>query len=188
MPRPHDPDVVRITDARDSLTADVRSRQRKYLISMLVRTVAFLAAVLLLHGWARWVGVGLAVVLPWIAVLFANAGRPAVAPAPTRTAGAERRAVTDGGTDTARGPVTVAGNATTRTRPGPVPQGAITQRPDGGFQDGPSRDGGWPDGASPDAGSRGDGAGHRDRVDHTTVPATAPGPDGPVELTTSRRN
>jgi Flp pilus assembly protein TadB len=66
--------VYQITGAQDSTSAEVRARTRKYLISMGVRTACFIAAVLV-SGPARWVLLAGALVLPWIAVVVANAGR-----------------------------------------------------------------------------------------------------------------
>ena len=71
--------VFRITGARSSLSEDVRGRQRRYVISMLVRTVCVLLAVVLwdvqrrarritLHGHANWVE----------SVVFAPMGRTLV--------------------------------------------------------------------------------------------------------------
>lgn len=45
---------------------------RNYFVSMAIRTICFVLAIFL-HGWPRWVCVALAVVLPYIAVVFANA-------------------------------------------------------------------------------------------------------------------
>jgi predicted exporter len=53
-------------------------RQSRYLIQMSVRVVAFLLAVLTWNHIPHWVSLVLivaAVVLPYVAVLFANAGR-----------------------------------------------------------------------------------------------------------------
>ena len=47
---------------------------RRYLISMSVRVVCLVLAIFVLHGALRLIGVALAVVLPWIAVVLANAG------------------------------------------------------------------------------------------------------------------
>ena len=41
------PEVFRITGARQGLADDVRARQRRYVVSMLVRTAAVIATVLL---------------------------------------------------------------------------------------------------------------------------------------------
>ncbi len=67
------PDVVRITTARSSATDDMKSRQRRYLLAMGIRTVCFFAAVLVGAGVLRWVLVLAAVFLPFLAVVVANA-------------------------------------------------------------------------------------------------------------------
>ncbi len=51
---------------------DHDARVRHYLISMSIRTVCFVLA-FVFHGYLRWICVGLAVVLPYIAVVAANA-------------------------------------------------------------------------------------------------------------------
>ncbi|WP_051710984.1 DUF3099 domain-containing protein [Streptomyces sp. NRRL S-350] len=72
-----DGQVFRITGARSSLTEDVRGRQRRYVISMLLRTVCVLLAVVLwdVQRWLAFVALAGAVLLPYFAVLVANAGR-----------------------------------------------------------------------------------------------------------------
>ena len=67
------PDAVRITTARSSAAADMKSRQRRYAISMTIRTVCFLAAVFVGDGVLRWILVGAAVFLPFLAVVIGNA-------------------------------------------------------------------------------------------------------------------
>jgi len=47
-------------------------RQKRYMISMGLRTVFFVAAILVGAGWLRWVLVGAALLLPTIAVVMAN--------------------------------------------------------------------------------------------------------------------
>ncbi len=69
-----EPDAVRITTAQMSSSEDMAARQRRYLISMSLRTVCFIAAVAVGPGWLRWVLVAGAVFLPFIAVVMANAG------------------------------------------------------------------------------------------------------------------
>jgi Protein of unknown function (DUF3099) len=69
--------VFRITGARTGLSEDVRGRQRRYVISMSLRTVCVLLAVVMwdvqrLVAYASLAG---AVLLPYFAVLIANAGR-----------------------------------------------------------------------------------------------------------------
>ncbi|NUU23227.1 MAG: DUF3099 domain-containing protein [Streptomycetaceae bacterium] len=66
--------VYRISGARKGLSEDVRGRQRRYVVSMSVRTVCFLLAVIF-SGPLRWVFLAGALLLPYIAVVVANAGR-----------------------------------------------------------------------------------------------------------------
>jgi Mn2+/Fe2+ NRAMP family transporter len=66
-------DAVRITTARSSAADDMRTRQRRYAISMTIRTVCFLAAVFVGDGVLRWILVAAAVFLPFLAVVIANA-------------------------------------------------------------------------------------------------------------------
>jgi hypothetical protein len=72
-----EPAVYRITGARQSLEADVRGRQRRYVISMLVRTAAVILTVLLwdVSRPLAVVTLVLGAVLPYVAVVVANAGR-----------------------------------------------------------------------------------------------------------------
>jgi len=63
---------VRITDARTAHSDDLRHRQIRYLLSMLVRTACFVAAVVI-DSWIRWVFLAAALFLPYIAVVMANA-------------------------------------------------------------------------------------------------------------------
>ena len=67
-------DAVRITTARSSAAEDMKSRQRRYALSMSIRLVCFVAAVAVGPGVLRWVLVGAAVFLPLFAVIMANAG------------------------------------------------------------------------------------------------------------------
>ncbi|MFR9794977.1 DUF3099 domain-containing protein [Streptomyces sp. MS06] len=69
--------VVRITGARAGLQEDVRGRQRRYVISMAIRTISVILAVLLwnVERYVAIVALVLGAVLPYIAVVIANAGR-----------------------------------------------------------------------------------------------------------------
>ncbi|MER7705646.1 DUF3099 domain-containing protein [Kitasatospora sp. NPDC097605] len=69
--------VYRITGARSSLSEDVRGRQRRYVASMLLRTVCVLLAVVLwdVQRWLAFAALAGGVLLPYFAVLLANAGR-----------------------------------------------------------------------------------------------------------------
>lgn len=78
--RPMNDDTVhRVTSARKALSEDQKARTKRYLISMTIRTVCFLAAVLAhvmnAPGWVTWGFVVGAVILPYVAVVMVNAGR-----------------------------------------------------------------------------------------------------------------
>jgi hypothetical protein len=66
--------VYEITGVAAGREADLRSRMRRYTIGMTLRTICFVGAVLA-QGWLRWTFVAGALVLPYVAVLIANAGR-----------------------------------------------------------------------------------------------------------------
>ncbi|MER7476788.1 DUF3099 domain-containing protein [Streptomyces sp. NPDC126510] len=69
--------VFRITGARTGLQEDVRGRQRRYVISMTVRTISVVLAATLwnVERHVAIVALVLGLVLPYIAVVIANAGR-----------------------------------------------------------------------------------------------------------------
>jgi len=69
--------VFRITGARQGLADDVRGRQRRYVISMGVRTVSVILAATLwnVERPVAIVALVLGAILPYIAVVIANAGR-----------------------------------------------------------------------------------------------------------------
>ncbi|MER5602220.1 DUF3099 domain-containing protein [Streptomyces sp. NPDC002265] len=80
-----DVEVFRITGARQSLHEDVRGRQRRYVISMTIRTLSVILAATL-WGVERHVAIValvLGAVLPYIAVVVANAGRENAPSLPT---------------------------------------------------------------------------------------------------------
>ncbi len=72
------PEPVRITTASRSHSDDVWAREKRYMITMGIRTVCFIAAVLLylspVPHWVAWVFIAGSLVLPYIAVVMANAG------------------------------------------------------------------------------------------------------------------
>jgi hypothetical protein len=74
--------VYDITAARRGLREDVRYRQQRYAISMTIRTVCFVLAVLT-SGALRWTFFVLALVLPYLSVVFANSGREPSHPPPS---------------------------------------------------------------------------------------------------------
>ena len=69
---------IRITTASAGVGADIASRQKRYVITMGVRTLCFVAVagLAISHvgpGWLPWIFVIGAVVLPYVAVVMANA-------------------------------------------------------------------------------------------------------------------
>ena len=91
--RAGDGEVYQISGARPGLTDDVRGRQRRYAISMGIRTVCVLLAVSLWHVQTVFAAIALVggIVVPYVAVVIANAGRsnrtptpPSFVPGPTR--------------------------------------------------------------------------------------------------------
>ncbi len=75
--RPED-DVPSITSAAVPHTEELGARQRRYAISMGIRTVCFVLAVLA-ATWLRWLPLAMvlmvaAIVLPYVSVVLANAG------------------------------------------------------------------------------------------------------------------
>ncbi|MGW0085581.1 DUF3099 domain-containing protein [Streptomyces sp. NPDC003393] len=124
--------VFRITGARTGLQEDVRGRQRRYVISMSIRTVSVLLAVVLwnVERYVAIVALVLGLVLPYIAVVIANAGRenapklPSTFVAmPTKPMITAPRTEEDGFTesgagDTAAGPAAGAANGTSQGTPG----------------------------------------------------------------------
>ena len=96
-------ETARITHARPGRTLDVETRTRRYLVTMTIRTVCFLAF-LVLPGWWKIAALVAAVVLPLIAVLLANNSDHHGPPAVTGPADGNRRAITSG--EVVRGDVT----------------------------------------------------------------------------------
>ena len=69
--------VFDITSAQNALTRDQAGRQKRYFISMMIRTACFILTVILPNPW-RWIALAGAVTLPYFAVVLANAGRETV--------------------------------------------------------------------------------------------------------------
>ena len=82
--------VYQITGARRGVRDDVNSRTRRYLISMGVRTVCFILAVVT-TGWLRWVFIAAAILLPYLSVVFANGGRERIEQMPDADLAREQR-------------------------------------------------------------------------------------------------
>jgi Flp pilus assembly protein TadB len=71
---------IRITTAPTSAASDIAGRQRRYLIAMGIRTLCFaMVAVIAITGfgpvWLAFVFIAGAIVLPYVAVVMANATR-----------------------------------------------------------------------------------------------------------------
>jgi Flp pilus assembly protein TadB len=75
------PEVHRITGAQRPHSDDLSQRMGRYLVSMLVRTVC-VVLVLVIHSPIRWAFAVGAVLLPYVAVVMANAGQSRRDPAP----------------------------------------------------------------------------------------------------------
>jgi fatty acid desaturase len=74
--RSREPDAVRITTAAASRDADISARQRRYVLSMGIRTVCFVGAIVASMAGIHWLWpilIVAALVLPYVAVVMANA-------------------------------------------------------------------------------------------------------------------
>ena len=69
------PVVHTVTSAPSSPTDDQDDRIRRYLLMMSIRVACF-GLLFVTHGWMRWAAILGAVVLPYFAVVIANAVRP----------------------------------------------------------------------------------------------------------------
>lgn len=86
------PEVYSITAAHRSHAEEMRERLTRYAITMGIRTAGFVLLVVI-HNPTRWLFGIAAVVLPYVAVVFANAGRERVAPPTTLIGRADRSAL-----------------------------------------------------------------------------------------------
>jgi len=66
-----------ITSAQEALSQEQRGRQRRYFVSMMIRTACFISTIFLPNPY-RWFAMAGAVFLPYIAVVIANAGRETI--------------------------------------------------------------------------------------------------------------
>ncbi len=77
--RRHDDGAIRITTAASDRNADIAARQKRYLISMSLRSLCFVGAIIAALagvGWLWPILIAGALVLPYIAVVMANAAAP----------------------------------------------------------------------------------------------------------------
>jgi hypothetical protein len=66
-----------VTTAPQNPQDEIRQRQRRYLVTMGIRVLCFVLAIVLaaLHlAWAAGIAVAASLILPWVAVIAANAG------------------------------------------------------------------------------------------------------------------
>lgn len=70
---PRGQEVFSITSAPESHSSELGTREKRYAISMGIRTLCFIGAVIV-TGPLRWVLIAGAVILPYTAVILANAG------------------------------------------------------------------------------------------------------------------
>jgi hypothetical protein len=69
-----DEPVQSVTTARPGHSDDIDARQRRYLLIMAIR-IACIPPAIIVDGWLRWAFIVGAVVLPYVAVVVANAAR-----------------------------------------------------------------------------------------------------------------
>jgi hypothetical protein len=72
-------EVYDVTSAPKALSNDLSGRQKRYFISMMIRTLCFILTVFLPSPF-RWFALFGAVTLPYVAVVIANAGRETITP------------------------------------------------------------------------------------------------------------
>ncbi|MDQ2757106.1 MAG: DUF3099 domain-containing protein [Actinomycetota bacterium] len=80
---PLHPSVQSVTDVPSSVSADRADRARRYLTAMGLRGICFVLAIVT-TGWLRWTFVAGAVILPYVAVVLANAVGPRTSGVVTR--------------------------------------------------------------------------------------------------------
>ena len=65
---------ISISSAKYAQSDEIPGRMKKYLISMLIRTACFIGAIFT-DGTLRWALIAGSLILPYIAVVVANAGQ-----------------------------------------------------------------------------------------------------------------
>ena len=71
----HHEEAVRITTAASSRADDIAARQKRYIVSMSIRSACFIGAVLAGMAGLNWLWpflIGAALILPYVAVVMAN--------------------------------------------------------------------------------------------------------------------
>ncbi len=128
MPRRRDRAIL-VTSAATSRTDQINTRQRRYLITMAARTLLFVGAIVLFRGVWRYLAIGGSLVLPWLAVVVANAGLPPNSQAPDYVAPAELPAITGGRSSGAPDPASGAANGAAGPVVGLPPPGSRRNSP-----------------------------------------------------------
>jgi hypothetical protein len=85
-----------VTTAARSRRDEQRERERRYLVTMAFRTLAFVLAIVLFGVhlyWAAGIAIGGSLILPWVAVVMANAGPRRVMESPALYQRGSRRAL-----------------------------------------------------------------------------------------------
>jgi hypothetical protein len=93
---PRDDEPVLVTTAAPSPVEERDARERRYLITMGIRVVAFIAAIFLARRswWLATIAITLSLILPWVAVVAANApSRARGQSAPSLYTGKDRREI-----------------------------------------------------------------------------------------------
>jgi hypothetical protein len=91
-PRRRREPVYRITEVGEGASAELAGRQSRYLFSMGIRTACFVGAVAA-SGWLRWALLVGAILLPYVSVVLANAGRERSGTLPVSVLRRSRRAL-----------------------------------------------------------------------------------------------
>ena len=92
--RSREPEAVRITSAAASRNDDIAARQKRYLFSMGIRTLCFVGAIIASTARVHWLWpilIVAALVLPYVAVVMANAATHQGRRLRTARPGPERR-------------------------------------------------------------------------------------------------
>ncbi len=98
--RPRGQEAIRITTAGSSPQADLARRQRKYVIAMTIRTLCFVGAAISGAAGLHWLWPFLiagAVILPYVAVVMANANDSRSNEVPLVGGGDAQRQLGEGG-------------------------------------------------------------------------------------------
>jgi hypothetical protein len=90
---------VRITTAPRSRSQDIGGRQRRYLISMGIRTLCVVLMMVFVGHWYSWVFLAGAFFLPYVAVVLANAGAAPDPQGPDFAYRPDVRAISEGPVD-----------------------------------------------------------------------------------------